>query len=63
MASNNLSQLKATVLQPPSLGIKGAYSRQARAKQELKQRALLEELDAQKTREKAVMRARRQQQE
>ena len=45
---NNLNQLKANVLQPPTMGIKGAYSRQAKVKQEQKQRAILEQLDAQK---------------
>ena len=57
---NNLNQLKANVLQPPTMGIKGAYSRQAKVKQEQKQRAILEQLDAQKQKEKAVMRARKQ---
>lgn len=42
MSTINLNQLKASVLQPPSLGIKGAYSRQAKQKQEVKQQAMLE---------------------
>lgn len=43
--AQNLNQLKAAVLQPPTMGIKGAYSRQAKAKQEQKQRAILDQLD------------------
>ena len=61
--AQNLNQLKAAVLQPLTMGIKGAYSRQAKAKQEQKQRAILDQLDEQKRKERAVQRARKQENE
>ena len=49
------------MLQPPSLA--GAYSRQAKLKQEQKQREVLERLELEKAKERALMRRRKQETE